>query len=275
MSLDPTISPDNQSNMSPSTREVTRCNNADCRRFLWKDPNSNGKLPQCELCLRHELIMQKLEEQISSQEKEISPHTPSGTMSGRAASPSSSMRNPLPVQVDALKHAMAHENKIQWDDCENEIKTHKANLIKYQSKEYLEANPAADCFETALLVRHHQLCLNLLELHEHNNKVFQVKHLDHVLGTFHGTLPDLEMLLKKVLHQVTKMVYKPSASEGQKMQGNVLRIMSESKRKVPEEVPLVSVCVQGGQGTIGTVFQAATNGTACLLVKVIYLHSCT
>ena len=96
---------------------------------------------------------------------------------------------------------------------------------------------------------------------DHLPRVFQVKHLDEVLGIFFGTLPDLEKLLKAVQSEVTKMVHKPSTSEKTKVQANVLRIMSERQRKVPEEVPLVSVCVQGGQGTIGT-------GTACLLVKV-------
>lgn len=35
-----------------------------------------------------------------------------------------------------------------------------------------------------------------------------------------------------------------------------------------EEIPLVSVCVQGGVGTVATVRDAVMNGTASLLVQV-------
>ena len=37
---------------------------------------------------------------------------------------------------------------------------------------------------------------------------------------------------------------------------------------LPKEIPLVSVCVQGGVGTVATVRDAVINGTASLLVQV-------
>jgi hypothetical protein len=89
-------------------------------------------------------------------------------------------------------------------------------------------------------------------------------HEQEQLGIFHGTLVDL---IKLVADSITSTKAHDEQGRAKTHMQSHIDLSNNRKRAYPEEVPLVSVCVQGGPGTVDTVLNAVVNGTPSLLVK--------
>ena len=95
----------------------------------------------------------------------------------------------------------------------------------------------------------------------------QVMQFDQDLGIFDGTLTDLLKLVSDVICAEKAKDTQDGTLRKAAAEKQAAAIKNSHKRRCPEEVPLVSVCVQGGPGTVDTVLDAVVNGTPSLLVK--------
>ena len=112
--------------------------------------------------------------------------------------------------------------------------------------------------------QHHAWYVELLQLYQSGSKCFEVCQEGDELGYFNGSMPELLELIQAVQKDIVSKIHKPPPKILQ--EGRANRAIGR-KRRLPQEVPMVCVCVEGGPGTINTVVNAAKNSTACLLVK--------
>ena len=245
--LMPHVPEEESEKISKLNRPILRCKNKkkdkeECGRFFW-GPAANlcGQRQQvCELCLRHKTITEKIP--LSS-----SPVEPFA-----------------PLQMHEFKWAITHKKSpIMWEV--KAIREHEDTLKRYKSPQFLDTNP--DQFETAAAVRHHKLCITLLELFKREVKCFQLIQQGETLGYFEGSLSELEVKMRDVEQHVANIMQKPPVAAKKKRLHRADIAVNKEIRPVPPEVPMVCVCVEGGPGTIDTVLDAAKLGTACLLVK--------
>jgi hypothetical protein len=153
----------------------------------------------------------------------------------RDCSPPAGCQSILSVDVIALRHALMHKEPIKWN----------ATEIDRQKQ-------------------HHAWYVELLQLHQSGCKCFVVCHGKDELGYFNGSMPGLLDLVQAVQQDIVSKIHKPPPTKSRERRAN--RAIGR-KRSLPQEVPMVCVCVEGGPGTINTVVSAAKNSTACLLVK--------
>ena len=187
------------------------------------------------------------------------------------------------VQVTALRNTI-RDGDLNWSEPEKELQRHKAALKFLKSDEYLNAVPPPDQSTTWARERHHIVCMELLRLHAGGCNTFVVKHLQATLGHFYGHLDDLEKIIYEVdmgiakedvaknrsssVRKTLRLQRSGSSFKGFPEKGKTPAIPTPSVGKNgPEEVPLVSVCVQGGAGTVRTVKDAVMNATPALLIK--------
>ena len=225
--------------------KVDRCQNEKCGGFFWGAQLAPPAQRLCEFCLRDAAIREKLR-----------------------GNKSIAFESIPRVSVIALKHSFSHPQPIKIDsnqkshEISKEIEKHRNVLESLRSMEYLDSNQL-DLYDKAQMERHHNWCIELLELHRSETQCFEVESRDEVLGYFHGSMPELVELIKKVQNDIQKRKNK----NPKMLKKGKPKISTNKERPLPHEVPMVCVCVQGGPGTINNVFSAAKNGTACLIVK--------
>ena len=249
-----------------------------CHMFKWQGSGHHGDLrKKCGICLRNQMLTKKLEEKAElrraeNERRKQEDGDTSAEERGNADSTKLFMREDLDlheVQVAVLTHAL--KGKVELDRWEHLLPEHQ-NHVRKLTAAMTTTSPANDN-ERAHDLWHHQVCVELLELVKCNAECFHVKHRDKSVGRFEGTLQDLLKLLGEVLQEFSNIQSK-SMMERPTEKSAYLSVHEALKGERPQEVPMVSVTVQGGPGTVNTVLKAVKNGTPCLFVKGSGQASC-
>ena len=250
-----------RSDLTVKMPPVTRCEL--CRSYMWVEPTDQDTL-KCVMCRRISGLKSKLTQETQDQQN------------SRGRDGDGEVHD---VQVMALRNAI-RDRDLNWSETEMELHRHKAALKFLESDEYLSAIPPPDKCSTWKKETHHRACIELLHMHAGGCKAFVVKHLDTPLGRFHGYLPELGKIIYDVdMDMAREDVGKNWSTRHQKsfqkrissMQGfpekQTTPAVPSLDKHGPQEVPLVSVCVQGGHCSVRTVKDAVMNATPALLIK--------
>jgi len=133
---------------------VVRCGNLECGKYTWQ--SNIKKAQKCDMCVRNDLIKEKLAEHEASQS---------------APPVLDAIKH---VQVGTLRHAMREDDHIKWDEADDEFLRRHKELQYLDSKEFLNTSPPPDLFATAQKKRHHQQCLELLRLYQDQDCSYEV-----------------------------------------------------------------------------------------------------
>ena len=207
-----------------------------CRKFMWKQSKHLSDEPVadptlCPICRRNRRIQSRLEKD------------------------SDEYREAPKVEVSAVLCASSGEDRLDFNSIDNPKSEHKR---LHRKLEVLRSNEQMNNYAKR---QHLACCVALLDLYIKQADCIKVTHRGELLGVFKGHVVDLVKLVheepkqrQQSLLQVKPQVKKHAATGIQ-------------KHMMPEEVPLVSVCVQGGPNTVDTVRNAVVNSTPSLLVK--------